>query len=67
MKALSGILIVLLLVVPQAAGENAVESNALESQAVEFKNDLIPVFTKMGCNAGACHGAAIGRGNSPSG
>jgi hypothetical protein len=62
MKALSGILIVLLLVVPQAAGENAVESNALESQAVEFKNDLIPVFTKMGCNAGACHGAAIGRG-----
>ena len=62
MKALSGILVVLLLVVPQAAGENAVESNALESQAVEFKNDLIPVFTKMGCNAGACHGAAIGRG-----
>ena len=57
MKALSGILVVLLLVVPQAAGENAVES-----QAVEFKNDLIPVFTKMGCNAGACHGAAIGRG-----
>ena len=57
MKALSGILVVLLLVVPQAAGENAVES-----QAVEFENDLIPVFTKMGCNAGACHGAAIGRG-----
>ncbi|MEM7560152.1 MAG: DUF1549 domain-containing protein [Planctomycetota bacterium] len=29
---------------------------------VDFKNDLIPVFTKLGCNAGACHGAAIGRG-----
>ena len=29
---------------------------------VDFRNDLIPVFTKNGCNAGACHGAAIGRG-----
>jgi hypothetical protein len=33
-----------------------------ESSRVDFKNDLIPVFTKHGCNAGACHGAAIGRG-----
>ena len=29
---------------------------------VDFENDLIPVFTKMGCNAGKCHGSAIGRG-----
>ena len=29
---------------------------------VDFENDLIPVFTRFGCNAGACHGAAIGRG-----
>ena len=57
MKTLCSIFITLLLVVPQAAGENA-----LETKVVEFKNDLIPVFTKMGCNAGACHGAAIGRG-----
>lgn len=28
----------------------------------EFHNDVIPVLSKMGCNAGACHGAAIGRG-----
>ena len=33
-----------------------------KSQVVDFKNDLIPLFTKHGCNAGACHGAAIGRG-----
>jgi hypothetical protein len=32
------------------------------STPIEFKNDVIPVLTKMGCNAGACHGAAIGRG-----
>ena len=30
--------------------------------SVDFRNDLIPMFTKHGCNAGACHGAAIGRG-----
>lgn len=29
---------------------------------LDFQNDLIPVFTKNGCNTGACHGAAIGRG-----
>ncbi len=29
---------------------------------VDFRHDLIPVLTKVGCNAGACHGAAIGRG-----
>ena len=33
-----------------------------ESSRVDFKNDLVPLFTKSGCNAGACHGAAIGRG-----
>ena len=32
-------------------------------KAVDFKNDLIPLFTKLGCNAGKCHGSAIGRGD----
>ena len=32
------------------------------SDRVDFENDLIPIFTKFGCNAGACHGAAAGRG-----
>ena len=26
------------------------------SNRVDFENDLMPVFTKFGCNAGACHG-----------
>ena len=26
-----------------------------------FKNHVIPVFTKMGCNQGACHGALAGK------
>src|SRR6056297_307686 len=37
-------------------------SKADENSRVDFKHDLIPVFTKLGCNAGACHGAALGRG-----
>jgi len=26
-----------------------------------FRNDVIPVFTKSGCNSGACHGALAGK------
>jgi Protein of unknown function (DUF1553)/Protein of unknown function (DUF1549) len=28
----------------------------------DFDTEIVPVFTKAGCNAGACHGAAAGRG-----
>jgi hypothetical protein len=27
-----------------------------------FKNDVLPVMTKVGCNQGACHGALSGKG-----
>ncbi|MGE3808679.1 MAG: S-layer protein, partial [Gemmataceae bacterium] len=30
--------------------------------APDFETDVLPVLTKSGCNTGACHGAAIGRG-----
>lgn len=30
--------------------------------AGDFDTEIVPVFTKAGCNAGACHGAAAGRG-----
>lgn len=36
--------------------------SAADDSAIDFHNDLVPVFTKIGCNAGACHGAALGRG-----
>ncbi len=36
---------------------------AASSEAtVDFDNQVIPVLTKAGCNTGACHGAAVGRG-----
>jgi hypothetical protein len=30
-------------------------------RAVSFRNQVIPVLTKAGCNSGACHGAAAGK------
>ncbi|MEO2035660.1 MAG: S-layer protein, partial [Planctomycetaceae bacterium] len=29
---------------------------------IDFDNEILPIFTKAGCNTGACHGAAVGRG-----
>ena len=29
---------------------------------IDFALDVVPVLTKAGCNGGACHGAAVGRG-----
>jgi Protein of unknown function (DUF1549)/Protein of unknown function (DUF1553) len=29
---------------------------------VDFRTEIIPILTKSGCNSGACHGAAAGRG-----
>ena len=31
-------------------------------EPVDFDTQIIPALTKSGCNAGACHGAAAGRG-----
>ncbi len=36
--------------------------SSVTNDFVDFENDLIPIFTKFGCNAGACHGSAAGRG-----
>src|SRR5439155_3353070 len=29
---------------------------------VSFTREVVPVLTRAGCNQGACHGAALGRG-----
>ena len=31
-------------------------------EPIDFINDLVPMFTKVGCNTGKCHGSSIGRG-----
>ncbi len=31
------------------------------ARAIDFDTEIVPIFTKAGCNAGSCHGAAAGR------
>ncbi|WP_149498563.1 DUF1553 domain-containing protein [Roseiconus lacunae] len=33
-----------------------------EDRTVDFRNQILAHLTRHGCNAGACHGAALGRG-----
>jgi len=40
----------------------ALSSMSAANDVIDFENDIVPILTKAGCNAGACHGAAIGRG-----
>ena len=43
-----------------AAGDRGVAVAALDGPP-SFKNDVLPVFMRGGCNAGDCHGAARGK------
>src|SRR6185436_15436444 len=32
-----------------------------EERPLNFTNDIVPIFTKAGCNSGGCHGKASGQ------
>ena len=32
-----------------------------DARVVDFATEVVPIFTKLGCNAGACHGKASGQ------
>ena len=32
------------------------------TSAPSFRNHVVPILTRMGCNSGACHGALAGKG-----
>src|SRR5688572_27004814 len=36
-------------------------ANAGRSMPINFANQVVPIFTKYGCNAGGCHGKAAGQ------
>ena len=38
---------------------------ASSPDAPSFRNQVIPILTKAGCNSGACHGAAAWRHDRP--
>lgn len=49
----------------EVAGQRAVVpvevAGVVENQAVDFIRDVNPVMTRLGCNAGTCHGAKDGK------
>ncbi len=55
---LSGLLIAVLLVGPAAGDAPSADSEG----EVDFDTQIVPAFTRAGCNVAACHGAAAGRG-----
>ena len=46
-------------VAAHATTSAAPTSSALST--ISFRNHVLPVLTKVGCNSGACHGAAAGK------
>ena len=36
--------------------------NALAPKKISFENEIVPAFTRAGCNSGSCHGALAGKG-----
>jgi len=47
---------------PDATARITVQvKNAHVPHTWSFRNDVIPVLSKVGCNSGACHGAAAGK------
>ncbi len=45
-----------------AAPHKADTRKPIVQKPVSFINDVVPILTRAGCNAGACHGAAAGKG-----
>ena len=37
--------------------------SGIDTTPVHFDTEIVPIFTKIGCNAGSCHGSAKGRGD----
>lgn len=37
-------------------------NSSANAESPDFENEVLLVLTKAGCNSGACHGAAVGRG-----
>src|SRR5713226_8080765 len=55
MFRLAGVILCFLLCVPSCLGD------VQTAEPWTFRNHVIPVLTKMGCNSGACHGALAGK------
>lgn len=48
--------------VPASSNSTIPSAPGVPEPAVDFQQQIVPILTKAGCNSGACHGAAVGRG-----
>lgn len=48
--------VILLLVLPETVPAAEPAEQIDPERQIDFERDVIPVLTKFGCNAGACHG-----------
>ena len=45
----------------QRASTEILVQNVINETPVNFPNQIVPIFTKLGCNSGGCHGKASGQ------
>lgn len=43
-------------------GEDPKQQGLVSDPTLSYRNDIVPVLTRAGCNLGACHGAQTGKG-----
>jgi Protein of unknown function (DUF1553)/Protein of unknown function (DUF1549) len=46
----------------KTAAANVLVTRTKQPQELSFRNHVIPILTRFGCNSGACHGALAGKG-----
>jgi len=49
---------------PAAVAELPADANTASPGLVSFELDVMPIFSKAGCNGGGCHGSLAGKGAS---
>lgn len=59
---LTGVFIRALVGVGLALGQLRAGGKVVNAEPVSFRNDVLPILSKAGCNAGGCHGALAGKG-----
>ncbi len=57
-----GVAIITVQVGEQTATTQVTVAGFAQPHAWNFRNDVLPVLSKSGCNTGACHGALAGKG-----
>src|SRR5476649_653875 len=49
------------ILVASGGSQFAVADELTKAPAINFTNHIVPLFTKLGCNSGACHGKSGGQ------